>query len=321
MAKYDLSGKNLISISPETWVKWATKLDDVVSCEIVSGEMQFISRDTDSLVRVVSKSAGEILVLFEIQMHYRPEMPRRMRAYAALAEEKYGLLVYPILVNIISTRLHIPTRYESTIMNLSAVQEYRVFNLWEVSADETLRENHTVLLPFVPLMKGGDSEDTLQRTSEQIKTAIKLEQGDQLEKANTILRLFASFVFESDVLDRILGGDMQRIIEETPFYQEILRRGLRDGIEKGIAEGKAKGLTEGKAEGIAEGIAEGETLASKKILIKLLMRKFGALSDAITVKINGLNFEKSETLAEEIFDFPDLQSFELRLDEVKSTQS
>lgn len=312
----------MISISPETWVKWATKLNDVVSCEIVSGEMQFISRDTDSLVRVVSKSEGEILVLFEIQMHYRPEMPRRMRAYAALAEEKYGLLVYPILVNIISTRLHIPTRYESTIMNLSAVQEYRVFNLWEVSADEILRENHTVLLPFVPLMKGGDSEDTLQRTSEQIKTAIKLEQGDQLEKANTILRLFASFIFESDVLDRILGGDMQRIIEETPFYQEILRRGLRDGIEKGMAEGKAKGITEGeakgKAEGITEGIAEGETLASKKILIKLLTRKFGALSDEITIKINGLNFEKSETLAEEIFDFRDLQSFELRLDEVAS---
>jgi len=35
--------------------------------------------------------------LTEVQLRPDRRMPRRMRAYAGLAEERYGLLVYPIV--------------------------------------------------------------------------------------------------------------------------------------------------------------------------------------------------------------------------------
>jgi hypothetical protein len=44
-------------------------------------------------------------------------MPRRIRAYTALAEEKYQCWVYPVLINILqpSKNTLIPNCYESNI--------------------------------------------------------------------------------------------------------------------------------------------------------------------------------------------------------------
>ena len=63
-------------------------------------------------------------------------MPRRIRAYAALAEEKYELPTYPVLINILQTSdVEIPTSFTSNIAGLKAIQDYRVINLWEVDVD------------------------------------------------------------------------------------------------------------------------------------------------------------------------------------------
>ena len=67
----------------------------------MSAEFQFIGRATDSLVKASLPRVGDFLVLIELLMRYRPvRTPRRIRCYAGLAEEKYQLKVYPVLVNI-----------------------------------------------------------------------------------------------------------------------------------------------------------------------------------------------------------------------------
>ncbi len=66
-------------------------------------------------------------------------MPRRMRAYVALAEEKYKLPTYPVLVNILQEgNAEIPTRYESELAGIIARQDYRVINFWEVDVEIVL---------------------------------------------------------------------------------------------------------------------------------------------------------------------------------------
>jgi hypothetical protein len=55
-----------------------------------------------------------------------------MNAYTALVGEKYGLPVYPVVVNILrpGPTVTIASRYESEIMDITAHQVYRVINLW-----------------------------------------------------------------------------------------------------------------------------------------------------------------------------------------------
>jgi len=222
----DVSTKRLISLAPNNWVKWVTQIPDVVAGEILNSEFQWISRESDVLIRVESKEYGKFLVLNELQLRYKPEMPRRMRAYAGLAEEKYKLPTYPVLINILKTGdAEIPTRYESNLAGLEVRQDYRVINLWEVDVKIALEQPLPSLLPFVPILKGGEDESI-------IREALRLLQADeQLNQLETVLAFFATFVLDSSLVQEIMRWDMT-VLRESPWYQEILQQGEQKGEKK-----------------------------------------------------------------------------------------
>ena len=123
--KADISTKKLISLAPENWVKWVTQIPDITAGEILNSEFQWISRESDVLIKATSPQYGEFLVLNELQLRYKTKMPKRMRAYAALAEKKYDLPTYPVLINILKdSEAEIPKRYESEFAGLRARQDY-----------------------------------------------------------------------------------------------------------------------------------------------------------------------------------------------------
>lgn len=223
----DVSTKRLISLAPDNWVKWVTQIPDVVAGEILNSEFQWISRESDVLIRVESQEYGKFLVLNELQLRYKPEMPRRMRAYSGLAEEKYKLPTYPVLINILKTsEAEIPTRYESNIAGLEVRQDYRVINLWEVDVKIALEQPLPSLLPFVPILKGGEDESI-------IREALRLLQTDeQLSQLETVLAFFATFVLDSALVQEIMRWDMT-VLRESPWYQEILQQGEQQGEQKG----------------------------------------------------------------------------------------
>ncbi|PNJ92629.1 hypothetical protein CEP14_14660 [Cylindrospermopsis raciborskii C04] len=126
--KSDIGGKRLIGLSPQAWGRWVTGDKTIKVQEIINSELQWIERESDVLLKAHSPECGDFILLNELQLRYDAKMPRRMRAYAALVEEKYGLLVYPVVVNILQpgpTEI-IRSRYESEIMGCRAYQDYRV---------------------------------------------------------------------------------------------------------------------------------------------------------------------------------------------------
>ncbi|MBD2194909.1 MULTISPECIES: Rpn family recombination-promoting nuclease/putative transposase [Calothrix] len=228
----DISTKKLIILAPNNWVKWVTQIPDLIADEILNSEFQWISRESDVLIRVESPQYGQFLVLNELQLRYKPEMPKRMRAYAGLAEEKYNLPTYPVLINILKTsNTEIPTRYESNIAGIAAYQDYRVINLWEVDANIAFEQPVPSLLPFVPILQGGEDES-------KIREALRLLQADeQLNQLETVLAFFATFVIDSALVKQIMRWDMT-VLRESPWYQEILREGEIRGEQRGEQRGK-----------------------------------------------------------------------------------
>ncbi|MGI2904928.1 Rpn family recombination-promoting nuclease/putative transposase [Tolypothrix sp. VBCCA 56010] len=235
----DISTKRLISLAPENWVKWVTQIPDIVAGEILNSEFQWISRESDVLIRAQSPQYGEFIVLNELQLRYKPEMPKRMRAYAALAEEKYNLPTYPVLVNILKVSdSEIPTRYQSEFAGLQARQDYRVINLWEVDVEIAFQQSIPSLLPFVPILKGGAEESTIQQALQILRA------DEQLNQLETVLAFFATFVLDSALVQQIMRWDMA-VLRESPWYQQALR------------EGKALGRQEGQREEMLSGIELG----------------------------------------------------------------
>jgi len=235
----DISAKSLIGLSSDKWAKWVTELSDITVTDVFSSEFQWISRQGDVLIRAFSPECGEFLIVNEVQLRYNENMPRRVRCYTSLAEEKYKLPTYPALINILrrsKNETAIPTSYNSTLLGLRAIQDYRVINLWEVDVNIAFEQDLLSLLPFVPILKGGDDESA-------IRQALNIIRRDQdLGQLETVLAFFATFVLESAVVREIMRWDMA-VLRESPWYEEIL------------SEGEVRGKVQGKLESIGTALA------------------------------------------------------------------
>jgi predicted transposase YdaD len=66
--KADIGSKRLISLAPEQWVKWVTQIPNVQVRDIITSEFQWVSRESDVLVRAYTPEDGEFLVLNELQL-------------------------------------------------------------------------------------------------------------------------------------------------------------------------------------------------------------------------------------------------------------
>jgi predicted transposase YdaD len=243
MAAADTGSKWLIGHSPEAWVRWVLQ-DSTLQVEAqLSTEFQHLTRLSDSLLRV-SRSGDPFLVLTEVQLRPDRRMPRRLRAYAALAEEKYDLLVYPIVFHLLppSGTQEVAEVYHSELLGLVAHQDFAVIKAWELEAEAVLREGNLALLPFVPLMWGAD--EGLIRQGVQ-----RLRQLSGEEELETVLGLFASFVLDIETIQQLVRWDMN-VLRESPWYQEILEEGLKQGLQKGREEGLEQGILQGRREDI-----------------------------------------------------------------------
>ena len=171
--------------------------------------------------------------------------------------------------------MEIPTRYESEFARLQARQDYRVINLWEVDVEIAFTEPISPLIPFVPVLKGGADEFTVQR-------ALRILRADeQLSQLETVMAFFASFVLDSSLVRQIMRWDMG-ILSESPWYQQILNEGRQQGKQE-------------------EAVA---------MITRLLNRRFGSLSPELQERLRGLTLEQLEELSEVLLDFTAIAQLE-----------
>lgn len=259
----DTGSKRLISLAPDAWVQWVTQRPDVVAKEILGSEFQWISRESDVLVKAYSKTDGDFLVLNELQLRYRKQMPLRMRAYTALAEEKYQLPTYPVLINILPppSGVSVVNSYQTEFLGLRAIQDYRVINLWEVDAEIVFRQPLPSLLPFVPILRGGAETSVVQQALQQLRTS------EQLNQLEPLLAFFASFVLDIPIVQQIMRWDMA-VLRESPWYQEILTEGEQRGLQQG----------------------------ARRQLMRVLQLRFGEVPQALQARLEGESLEQLESL-------------------------
>nr|WP_236107129.1 Rpn family recombination-promoting nuclease/putative transposase [Cylindrospermopsis raciborskii] len=300
--KSDIGGKRLIGLSPQAWGRWVTGDKTIKVQEIINSELQWIERESDVLLKAHSPECGDFILLNELQLRHDAKMPRRMRAYAALVEEKYGLLVYPVVVNILQpgpTEI-IRSRYESEIMGCRAYQDYRVINLWEIEAETVFEQNLSSLLPFVPILKGGNSEVNLRQA------LLNLRKNEVLGDLEPLLSFFASFVFNIPLVQQMMRWDMT-VLRESPWYNEILKEGLQKGRQEGELRGEQRGRQEGRQEG------------QRKIILLLLNHKFDGIESPVVERINRLSLEQLEAIGESLLDFRQISDLEAWLKDAEKS--
>ncbi|KPQ33589.1 MAG: hypothetical protein HLUCCA11_17795 [Phormidesmis priestleyi Ana] len=98
--------------------------------------------------------------------------------------------------------------------------------------------------------------------------------------------------------------------EETrkvPYITSVERLGFERGLQEGRQEGRQEGLQEGRQEGLQE--------ASRLILQRLLVGKFGTLPEHLCTAVETLSPEAVESLAIALLNFSSIEDLETWLAE------
>jgi predicted transposase YdaD len=273
----DIGSKRLIGLAPTAWLRWLLNDETVEALALLAADFQWVGRETDILLRARSPVHGEFLVINEMQLRPDPAMPRRLTAYTALARERYALPVYPVVVNILAGPgvAPPPPRFESEFLGLVARQDFHQVNLWELDARPIVQRPLVPLLPFVPIMGGGSEAGTLEK-------ALRLLRADpDLAEMETLLAFFASFVFPTELIRRIMRWDMT-VLRESPWYQEIFSEGLEQGLQQGLEKGRTEAL-----------------LAT---LLGILQHRFGNVPDELVAMLRGLSAAQLSELIHPVLD-------------------
>lgn len=181
MGKYDSAGKKVINLYHQAWAEWVLQGEKGQVQAELSGEFQFFARRNDSLLKIVGNH-GTFLALTELQFGYDSDMGERLAAYKLLARRQYKLPVFVTVIFFLPPPQGktIPTRYEDEFMGQTSQVDYQLIKLWELDATTVLGYNNPMLVPFIPLMKGGGTVRMVRQCAERIrqepaKTAAELE--------------------------------------------------------------------------------------------------------------------------------------------------
>lgn len=236
--KADIGGKQTINIYNRAWAEWILQDQEIQVEAELSSEFQFIARASDSLLQVRNKDGQPFLSLTELQLRYAQDMPDRLNAYAALAQHKYKLDVYVTVVYLLAPAagVRLPTAFHREFMGQLDHRDFQIIGLWELEAEQVLAFGNPVLLPFIPLMRGGNTERMLYECASRIR------QEPQALELETNLSVFASYVLDTSLIKRVLRWEMQ-MIQESPILQEIFVERFEQGKHEATLESLHQILT------------------------------------------------------------------------------
>ncbi len=88
--------------------------------------------------------------------------------------------------------------YHREFMGQQAHQDFQVIKLWQLEAEQVLAFDNPALLPFVPLMHGGNTETIVRKCAERIR------QEAQATELEAILAVFAGYVLDVELIKQTL---------------------------------------------------------------------------------------------------------------------
>ena len=116
-------------------------------------------------------------------------------------------------------------------------------------------------------MKGGGEEATVRQALQLLR------EDEELLEFENLLAFFATFVLNTKIVQQIMRWDMA-VLEQSPWYQQILQegeqRGIQIGEQRGILSGIELGLELKFGESGKEIFSEINTIENIQVLETIL---------------------------------------------------
>ena len=241
----------------------------------------------------IRRANGEVLLHhIEVQTGDSTDipMPLRVLGYASALVLRYKLPVYSMVLYLSpGAGLTDPGTYGYEDTGLGLRLNYKVIRLADLDGGPFLELPAVGLLPFTPLMRAPTGLSTDAWISACVaKTAAAPVDSETRSTLLYALSLLGSLAHDPELFQRLIP---EEIMQESPFYEIVLKRGIEQGMAQGIEQG------------MAQGIEQGETRAKQAALLKLLQHKFQSIPQTMITQIQTIQdpdqldaiFEKSLT--------------------------
>ena len=269
---FDATTKFLIDLSPADWLSLAgVTLEPGAIVEPFDADLSTVSADADRLIRV-SNVSEPCLYHIELQASYDAHFDEHVHWYNALARYQYRLPVRSIafLLRKAADGANLKGAIDETEGVYRLQFGYAVVRLWQQDVQKLL-SGGLAALPLAPLAATSRAEvaATVYAVHTRLYQELDLAKARDLSTATFVL---LGLSYEEAFLETLTLGVQK--MQESSFYQMILR------------EGQVKGRTEGRTEGIEEGRDQGRLQEARENLLTLGIRRFGVPTEQQVVRIN-----------------------------------
>ncbi len=269
-------------------------LDKEIFIDVTSGE----SYEVDLVAKArVRGQESFFLIHVEHQAQPQTEFGRRLFRYFARLFEEHGLPVYPVVI------YDKPRRPEPSTFRIGfpdrVVLEfnYRVIQLNRLHWRDFLRHQNPVAAALMAKMQMKPEERKRVKLE-----CLRLIATLKLDRAR--MHLISGFV---DTYLKLNAAEEKWFKAELKKLDPTTQKEVMEIVTSWMEEGIKKGLQQGRQEGRQEGGAD--------VILRLLTRRFGALSPRTQKKIRHLSIAQLEELSEALLDFSSLKDLTARLRE------
>ena len=239
--QFDIVTKDVIYTFPEDVLRFIMNRTDIQFLEHLETEFANVeTRKMDSLIKVLLNGEPALVHCeFQTSDSTNLDMARRNVGYIGRCYERYGL---PIFSHVIYLRPNAgqndPGGVRQNIDGYNFIVEYKVIRLIEVDGQSILALRQPGLMPFLPLMQPPTNVDPLQWLHQCVETTKTLSL-DTPTRANLLVDMW---IMSGLTHDRLPLSEVfpEDLMQESPVYQSILKKGIAQGIEQGIEQGERK---------------------------------------------------------------------------------
>ncbi|MCS6843730.1 MAG: DUF4351 domain-containing protein, partial [Caldilineales bacterium] len=150
-----------------------------------------------------------------------------------------------------------------------------------------LEQRWSTLLPFVPVLRGG------QEPSLVVRALAMLRADERLAEMEPLLAFFATFVLTPDEVVKLMRWDMV-MLRESPWYleieQEALQRGMQKGLEQGLQQGQAA------------------------LVVQALSRRFGGVPEELAARVRSAPLSAMSALLDAVLSAQTLEEAAIGVD-------